>query len=549
MRRLELALLLAGTALLSALAFTVEQSVLRPFFLLPFVIWAAMRGGPRVTLAALAIITAVGTAGTLTGIDPFGEDVTAAVAATQFAAFVVTLTATGAIVYWTTSDVRSKQRALARERDFVSTLLDSLAEGVVACDADGRLTTFNDRARSLHGLPPRPIPPAEWAEHYDIYRPGTTEHPSKEELPLFRALQGEHVRDAEFDVAPHGKPRVTTSVSGQRIEGRDGEVLGAVIAMRDITERKQADAALLEAWQRWHSVFTHSPLATALVGPDMRLTSVNDAFSELIGYSPDELAEMTFADITHPADVALDVELAERLFKGEISQYEIGKRYITKSRRQLWVNLTASLIRDEDGNPLYGIGLVQDVTERRRFEEQLRHLADHDALTGLYNRRRLDQELERQIADSRRYGRHAALLLIDLDHFKQINDTLGHTAGDELLERIAKRMARRVRASDVLARIGGDEFAVVLPETTPDEAEALADALRRAIHGERARASDQRTTASVGIALLDDPEKTAEQLFGEADLALYAAKDAGRNRVSVFDASKNSVRGTEVHSG
>lgn len=529
--------MLAGTAVTSAAVFLVEEAALLPFITFPFVIWAAMRLSRAATALTLAVLAAIATAGTLAGAGPFtalGQS--AAHAAAELLGFIVTLTAIGMAVAATSERRRSVQDKLAREKDFVSTLLDGLADAVIACDAHGNLTRFNERAREIHGLPAAPVPADQWAEHYDIYRPGTDEHPAKEALPLYRALQGEQVHDAELDVAPQNGPRVTTSVNGRPIEGGDGTVAGAVILMRDITERKRAEAALLEAEQRWRQTFTDSPVAMALVSPDLKLTQVNRAFSELTGYGAQELSEMTFADLTHPADVSLDVDLAERVFNGQLRRYEIEKRYITKNRRLVWVSVTASVIRDAEGVPLYGIGVVQNITERKRFEEQLRHLADHDALTGLFNRRRLDEELERKAADSQRYGRPAALLLIDLDDFKSVNDTLGHKAGDELLQRIAARLRKRVRASDVLARMGGDEFAVILSEADDQEARAVAEALRRTIHNQRARGSDLRTTASIGIALHDGSStKGAGQLLVEADLALYAAKHGEGNVCLVYD--------------
>jgi diguanylate cyclase (GGDEF)-like protein/PAS domain S-box-containing protein len=526
----------AGMAATSAAVFLADGLALLPFITFPFVVWPAMRCGRVETVISLAVLTAFATAGTIAGKGPFNAlDQSAAGAAAELVAFLATLTAVGVAVAAASERRRAAQETLARERDLVATLLDNLADGVIACDAQSNLTTFNERAREMHGLPAAPVPPERWSEHYDIYRPGTAEHPAKEEVPLFRALQGEHVREAEFDVAPKGGPRMTTSVSGQAIHGPDGGVAGAVIVMRDITQRKRAEAALLEAEQRWRKTFTESPVAMALVSPQLKLADVNTAFSDLIGYSREELAEMTFADITHPADVSIDVDLAERVFEGQIPRYEIEKRYITKNRHQVWVNLTASVIRDSHGTPLYGIGVVQDITARKRAEAKLRHLADHDSLTGLYNRRRLDEELEREMAESRRYERHFALLLVDLDDFKHVNDTLGHKAGDELLQRIACGMERRLRSSDILARMGGDEFAVILPEASAEEAEAVAGTLRETVYAERARGSDIRATASIGIAVQSGAPKGADRLLVEADLALYAAKHAGRNTSFVYE--------------
>jgi diguanylate cyclase (GGDEF)-like protein/PAS domain S-box-containing protein len=525
----------------AASVFAGDDAPLLPFITVPFVIWAGMRCGRATTVIVLVVLSTIATAGTVAGTGSFNAlDQSTARAAAELSAYLFTMTLVGLAVAAVSERRRAAQRTLERERDFTSSLLDSLTDAVIACDASGTLTRFNDRAREMHGLPAAPVPPQKWAEYYDIYRPGTNEHPALDEIPLYRALRGERVHELEFDVAPRNGTRMTTSVSGQPIGGPDGHAAGAVIVMRDVTQRKSAEAALLEAEQRWRKTFTESPVAIALVSPDLTLTQVNKAFSDLTGYTPEELAEMTFADITHPEDVSIDTELAERVFAGQIPRYEIEKRYITKGRRMVWINLTASVIRDPGGEPLYGIGVVQDITERKRFEKQLRHLADHDSLTGLFNRRRLDEELEREAAESRRYERPSALLLIDLDDFKTINDTLGHQAGDELLQKIAAAMRQRLRSSDVLARMGGDEFAVIVPEAGAAEAERVADVLRATVHGQRARGSELRTTASIGVALQGRPAKDAQQLMVEADLAMYAAKHRGRNRSCVCDPSPTS---------
>jgi diguanylate cyclase (GGDEF)-like protein len=177
----------------------------------------------------------------------------------------------------------------------------------------------------------------------------------------------------------------------------------------------------------------------------------------------------------------------------------------------------------------------RDVTERTRHEERLRHLADHDPLTGMYNRRRFEEEVERVCAYAGRYpGDAPAVILLDLDNFKKINDTLGHRAGDDVLKGIATVIRGRIRATDVAARIGGDEFAVVLPQAGDEGAQRVAADLLEAIRAFHIRVGDRRVTVtgSVGVALAGD-EATAEQLLVDADAAMYQAKDAGRDRSTV----------------
>jgi diguanylate cyclase (GGDEF)-like protein len=182
---------------------------------------------------------------------------------------------------------------------------------------------------------------------------------------------------------------------------------------------------------------------------------------------------------------------------------------------------------------------VQDITERKRFEGQLQYLADHDALTGLFNRRRFEEELDQAVALARRYKRPGALLVIDLDNFKYVNDTYGHAVGDELIGRVAAALRERVRETDVLGRLGGDEFALVLPEVGANDARLVAQELVLALRAGADVVLEGRriqATASIGIALIEPTDElTGQELLAEADIAMYEAKEAGRDRVSIAD--------------
>jgi diguanylate cyclase (GGDEF)-like protein/PAS domain S-box-containing protein len=180
----------------------------------------------------------------------------------------------------------------------------------------------------------------------------------------------------------------------------------------------------------------------------------------------------------------------------------------------------------------------RDITDRDRFESELLYLADHDVLTGLFNRRRFEQDVERRVAYAARYGTGGAVLMLDLDDFKDVNDTLGHRAGDELIKDVARLLAERLRRTDSVARLGGDEFAVLLPEADEADACATAQALLEAIRRHRSFFRDRhvRVTASVGIALVSDVDDGGEEdePLGRADVAMYEAKESGRDRYAVY---------------
>ena len=201
------------------------------------------------------------------------------------------------------------------------------------------------------------------------------------------------------------------------------------------------------------------------------------------------------------------------------------------------MSLHLSLVRDEAGRPDHFVGQAIDVTDRKRFEAQLRHMADHDPLTGLLNRRSFDPELERQCLHVTRYGAEGALIVLDVDDFKSVNDTFGHTAGDELIVAVGGILSSRLRETDVLARLGGDEFAVLLPRADRSQAEKVARALVEGVRTEAFVAGDERrrrVTISVGVALFDGSERTPDEMLIDADLAMYEAKEQGRDGYAVF---------------
>ena len=197
------------------------------------------------------------------------------------------------------------------------------------------------------------------------------------------------------------------------------------------------------------------------------------------------------------------------------------------------VDVTVSPLQTDDGTVLTAI--IRDITERKRFETQLQHLADHDALTDLFNRRRFDQELAEIVRYAARYGGGGALFLLDLDRFKYVNDTRGHKAGDEVIRAVGRALRENVRKTDVVARLGGDEFAVLLRDADREAAERIAEGMLETIRERRLPLEGQQLsiTTSIGIVLFGDEEPSVEDLMVNADLAMYAAKEAGGNRFHV----------------
>jgi diguanylate cyclase (GGDEF)-like protein/PAS domain S-box-containing protein len=286
-------------------------------------------------------------------------------------------------------------------------------------------------------------------------------------------------------------------------------------------------SALRQAQERFELVFEQAPIGMALLTPEGRLVRVNTALLAITGYSNEELLAKSLDDITYPDDISSDLEHVRRLLAGEIRNYEIERRYFHARGHVISTMLSVSLMADRDGRPQHFIAQIQDITERKLIEERLRHLAEHDSLTGLFNRRLLERQLAMQVARCRRYGEVGALLVIDLDSFKQVNDTYGHKVGDELLVSIATELQHRLRGTDVVARLGGDEFAVLLPGTTAEDARKVVSTLREAIASCGVTADGGvliSVAASVGVASLDATTQGGEAALMEADRAMYAAK-------------------------
>jgi diguanylate cyclase (GGDEF)-like protein/PAS domain S-box-containing protein len=337
---------------------------------------------------------------------------------------------------------------------------------------------------------------------------------------------------------------VWVNLSVSLVRDESGEPLYFVSQIEDVTERRRNQDALREAEDRFRSAFDEAPIGMAMNSLDGRFLRVNKALSEITGYSREQLEATTYRSITHPDDLARNEAGIAEVIEGRATHYRTEKRYIHSDGHGVPVDLSSTVVRDGDGQPVHVLTQVQDITERKRFEGQLQYLADHDSLTGLFNRRRFEEELTRELASAERYDGRVGVLAIDLDDFKYINDSLGHSIGDELIVQAAEALRARLRRSDVLARLGGDEFAVILPrideQTARDVAESLLDAVGGVdLVGLGARGGG-KVSASVGIAMFDPGSKlTAEELLVEADIAMYDAKEAGRARAVIYDATED----------
>jgi len=308
----------------------------------------------------------------------------------------------------------------------------------------------------------------------------------------------------------------------------DGAVVGGVLAAQDVADRLIAEQDLHVLTGSFEAAFTKAPIGMAMVALDGTLVRVNPAFNRITGYEPEEVALLRFQDMIPIEDHGRDLEMTNRLISGELETYTAEKRLIGRSNREIWAMVATSVVRDDEDRPIHLIAQVQDISDRRELELELRRVADEDALTGLANRRRFEKTLKDQIERCRRYGDTAALLVIDLDDFKTVNDTHGHSTGDDLLQFVADQLSERLRSTDLIARPGGDEFAVVLLGSDAQRTQKLVSELTRHFDTVRfepeGRAIDCR--ASIGAAVIDSSSGSMDEVLSAADRSMYEAKKA-----------------------
>jgi diguanylate cyclase (GGDEF)-like protein/PAS domain S-box-containing protein len=312
---------------------------------------------------------------------------------------------------------------------------------------------------------------------------------------------------------------------------------------QDVTERESALRALAASEEHFRVAFDNAPIGMSVIsvaaGSAGTFLRVNESFAAMLGHEPADFPSLGMASLTHPDDRARDGALFRRFVEGGATEASFEKRFRHKDGHTVFAWLTCAVVNDADGAPQYLISHALDITERRREQAELERLALTDTLTGLANRTLLNDRLDQALARIHRTGGIAALLLLDIDGFKFVNDSLGHQTGDALLVAVAERIEAVSRADATVARLGGDEF-VVLVEGLTDDTEVhpvvarLLEAMRRP-HDLGPGAESVVATVSIGVSVATTAERAPEDLYREADLALYRAKDGGRDQYALFD--------------
>jgi diguanylate cyclase (GGDEF)-like protein/PAS domain S-box-containing protein len=429
--------------------------------------------------------------------------------------------------------INSLVSRLTRAAELVTETVHSALDGFFSCTLDGRVLVWNPQAEAIFG----------WPASEAIGRVLADEVFSAETRAELRTL-------LDFDPRSGGpRPRVRIERPARRRDGRWFEASLAINVVRsddgyrynvfvnDVTESRRIALSLATSEQRFRNAFDLAPIGMVLATLDGRFERVNDAFCELIGFARDELEHESINSVLVADDLIETADQLQRLLNREQSMNFSDARLIHRNGEEIWVQAHRTIVYNDDNEPSHVLAQIVDVTSRRVFENQLQHLADHDPLTGLLNRRGFNHELQRHMLASRPRGSSGgALLALDLDGFKYINDTLGHEAGDALIVGVARILQDRLRSSDVIARLGGDEFAILLPRSSRDGAVTVAESIVKAVRlaelpGSR---SHRPVTVSIGIADFAVDGLSADQVMVNADMAMYDAKELGRDRVECY---------------
>lgn len=433
----------------------------------------------------------------------------------------------------------SQPENVAGSRWLLESIVESSDDAVIARNLDDEICAWNSAAERMYGYSASEAV----GRAYDVIVPSVMRGQEREIVQ--RTLRGEFDGSYETRRLRRDGTAMDVSLRISPVRNSAGDPAGVSTIERDSGANGRSTPPTQEVEAYLRSAFEEAPIGIALVtlDPDSggRFLRVNRALCELTGYSSEELEALDVRAILHPDDAEADRVAMARLAGGESAGFELEQRLIHSGRHAVWVMVHASLVRDASAKPLYCIRQLQDIEERKRFEGELGYMADHDSLTGLLNRRGFVRELTQQLGHARRYGGGGAVVFLDLDDFKYVNDALGHSVGDDVISEVSRAVHGRLRETDVLARLGGDEFAVLLPHATERDAQALSVSMLESVRNAKAvtLGEGRCLTASIGITAFRGLARnvTADDVLIDADLAMYEAKDAGKDRVAVASAA------------
>jgi diguanylate cyclase (GGDEF)-like protein/PAS domain S-box-containing protein len=424
------------------------------------------------------------------------------------------------------------EEALRKSESRLKQLIASTLDAVFSVDRAGIVIEWNPQAEAAFGVRAvdiigRPLPP-NMTQLFDAAYDGSGTKRRAE-------TTGRRANGEEFPVEVTIEP-----------VGRGAEQTFTAF-LRDISERKRSQAELENREQRFRALVEKSWSGVALLDPDLAFCYSGASTERLLGYTEDDLAGSSFLAYIHPRERETMRELFGALAAGEAHESQAELRFRHRNGMWIWLEAFAQNMLHE---PSVGAIVLnyRDVTQRKATEKQLEYQAYYDALTGLPNRLLFRDRVVNAIAQAQRNRRGVAVMYLDLDHFKLVNDSLGHSLGDALLSEVAARLQGCVRASDTISRLGGDEFTILLIDTSSSE--AIAGVARKILqslaHPFRVEGHELFVTASIGISIFPGDGDEVETLLKSADSAMYRAKELGRNQAQMFTTSMNERYGRRL---
>jgi diguanylate cyclase (GGDEF)-like protein/PAS domain S-box-containing protein len=431
---------------------------------------------------------------------------------------------------------RLSEEALRSSEAKFRGLFESIAEGVYQSGRGGRLLSVNPAFVSILGY-------QSAEELYALPGAAALYWNPADRAEFTRRVESEgEIRDAEFLMRRRDGQQVVILENARAMRDASGEIVGYEGTIANITERKRAEQAVFAEKER--AQVTLQSIGDAVITTDAqgRIEYINPVGETLTAWSISEARGQPLGAVLKLVDELtgepIGNSLAGALGRGETGTAADHSVLITRSGTEVAIQESAAPICDRQGRVIGAVVVFHDVTRERRLKRALSWQASHDALTGLINRREFDNRLHAALLAAQREEGSYALLYIDLDQFKVINDTCGHQAGDRLLRDVTGLLQTRVRTSDTIARLGGDEFGVLLESCTPEQAARIAEGVRQAIRDFRFvwGTNTLSVGASIGIVQIRAETENVASVMSAADIACYAAKDAGRNRIHVYEA-------------